>query len=112
MTELLHPFECVLLEHGLDRKSLRLDDARPGRIRFGHGLGLLAGDAAGPGSLRPDPAARFLSRIHRLALDPIDDDVQARLVRGPCGVTAQDLTVDGEGNLGDLGIGGAAVLLA
>jgi hypothetical protein len=27
-------------------------------------------------------------------------------------VTAQDLTVDGEGNLGDLGIGGAAVLLA
>ena len=86
--QLLHPLQGVLLEHGLDRETLRLDDARATRVPRPRppARGAPRGEPAGRPRLALAPAepCRVASRaLDGLALDPVDDDVQAGLVGGP-----------------------------
>ena len=108
MAELLHRADRVLLEHRLDREALGLDDphlaARPA-VAVGQppeDLLLLLG---------PGAQAGLLLVVDGLPLDLVDDVVERLLVARSARPAAQDLAVDDEADLGDVGGGRAPVLL-
>ena len=109
MAELLHPPDGVLLEHRLDREALHLDDPALARRPF-RAVGKLAQDLLL--LLGSGPQARLLLVVDCLPLDLVDHVVERLLVARPRGAAAQLEAVDQEGDLGEVGVRGAAVLLA
>jgi hypothetical protein len=108
VAQLVHAGERVLLEHRLDREPLDLDDAP-----ILGAVGRAVGDPTEDGLLldRASPESGLLLEVDRAALDLVDDRVDARLVRRRGGMATQRPSVDDEGDLDDVRVIVAAVLL-
>jgi len=112
VSELLHSRQGVLFEHRLDGETLGLDDSSRRSLRLIDALGLLGGECANPRLLGPDFAARLLTSVYGLALDAVDDGVQAGLERRPSRMTAQNLTAGRDRHVSHLRVGNTPMLLA
>src|SRR5439155_5945806 len=108
VAQLLHPGECVLLEHRLDVEPLHLDDAR-----VATGLGGAVGDAPQDRLLlrRPGAEPRLGLVVDGASLEPVDDDVDAGLVGLLRGVAAQCSPIDDEADVDDVRLVAAAMVL-